>query len=128
MIFEQENSPPLSEPSWEEIESALSQIHPKTKSFFMLSSRKGYVQTAGAKLRLTIEYRVRKVFSYHHFRVGRAPLAEEEIGLNYSGGGIVVRKSEVLNLEDCLAVFRSFLESEKVPSSYHLRKLDKNLR
>ena len=128
MLFEQENAPPTKKPTWEEIESALLAIHPKTRSFFVLSGRKSYVQVAGARLRLTIEYRVRKLFSHDHFRVGREPLSGEELSLNYSGGAITVRKSEVLTLEDCLAVFRSFYESEQVPGGYHLRRLDDSLR
>ena len=82
------------------------------------------MQVAGAKLRLTVEYRRKKFLSHKHFRVGRKPVSEEELSLNYSGGAITVRKSEVLTLEDCLAVFRSFFDSEEVPGGYHLRELD----
>ena len=128
MLFEQENAPPVKNPTWEDIESALLGIHPKMRSFFVLSGRKSYVQAAGAKLRLTIEYRAKKLFSHRHFRVGREPLSEEEVSLNYSGGAIRVRKSEVLTLEDCLSVFRAFFESGQVRGSYHLRELDDSFR
>jgi hypothetical protein len=128
MLFEQEGQPPISNPSWEDVASSLSSINPRERSFFVLSGKSGYVQVAGAKLRLTIEHRKKGLFSSAHYRLGRAPVSSEEIDINYSGGAITVRKSEVLSLDDALKVLRSYFDHGVVPDDYVSRELPATLR
>lgn len=122
--LEQENSNPIHNPTWRQVESALRAINPETKSFFILSGENGYVQCAGSASRLTVEHRTYTADSFSHYRLGRAPLIEKTVTLRYSGGDLRVRESEVLTIEDCLSIFQSYFESRTVPASFHLRLLD----
>lgn len=123
MRLEQENRPPIAAPCWQDVEGALKAIHPKDRSFFILSRGSDYVQTAGARLRLTIEHRVTRFFGFSHFRLGREPISDEEISLNYSGGPIAVRRTEILSLDDCLVAFRCFFETGSMPDGYARRDI-----
>ena len=128
MLLEQENLSPIQDPSWADIETAVSAIHPRTRSYFILTGSSGYVQAAGARLRLTIEYRDERRDPFSHYRLGSFPISDDEISLNYSGGGISVRKSEVLTLDECLKVFRHFFETESIPSDFAMRELTATFR
>jgi len=124
LTLEQEGTAPVYNPTWQQVESALLAIDPETRSFFVLVGENGYVQTAGAASRLTVEYRAVGPDSYSHYRLGREPLTENLVALSYSGGDIQVRASEILDIEDCLSIFRTYFEHGKVPDEYHLRQLD----
>lgn len=122
--LEQEGIAPVSNPTWQQVESALLAIDPATRSFFVLGGENGYVQTAGAASRLTVEYRTVGPDSDIHYRLGREPLAENLVVLSYSGGDIRVRESEILAIGDCLLIFQMYFEHGRVPDEYHLRQLD----
>ena len=124
LLLEQENSAPVHNPTWQQVLSALMAIDVGTRSFSILSGPNGYVQTAGSAAQLTVEYRMIGPDSFSHYRLGREPLTQRLASVSYSGGEIRVRESEILTLEDCILVFRSFFEQGKMPDGYHLRLLD----
>src|SRR4051812_34895394 len=97
--LETESANPIQNPSFEVVERVVSAISPRSPSFFILSDNSGsYVQVAGARLRLTVEYRQVTPFGFRHFVLGRPPLAETEMSINYTGGAIRLRTSEILSL------------------------------
>jgi len=119
MRLEQESQPPLSNPDWQEVESALRAINPKGRSFFILSDARGsYVQAAGARLRLIVEHRQTSFWRFRHYVLGRAPERAGRISVNYSGGAIALHRNEVLTIEDAIAIFRCFYETDEVPEAY----------
>lgn len=122
MVFEGEQFDPLQNPSPEVIEAALNQLHPRGPSFFTLTSGTGsYVQVAGAKGRLIVEFRDVGGSSFQHFVLGREPVNSERVSINYSGGAIQLLRSEVLALSDALQIFSEFLSAGSIPPSYALR-------
>lgn len=122
--LDQEHGGSIYEASWSDVESALNSIHPEFNSFSVLEGENGYVQTAGEADRLTVEYRDVQTGSFTHYRIGKKPLSDNMSPVRYSGGFIRVREGEVLTLQDCIAIFRSYFERGEIPSEYHLRKLD----
>jgi hypothetical protein len=101
------------------VKRTLHMLGPRGPAFVVLgSSDESYVQTAGDRRRLTIEFRQQNVGSYAHYALGRAPLSEAFDRIEYRHGSIKVRTSEVLDLEDALRVFRCFYASGTVPQEY----------
>lgn len=122
MKLEQENQRPISNPTWEDVESALLSIHPKENSYFTLTNKKGsYVQTAGARLRLILEHRQKSLFGFKHVVLGKPPINEEKISINYSGGAITLNRNEILTVDDAISVFKAFYNAENIPESYLTR-------
>jgi hypothetical protein len=122
LTFEGEARAPVQGPSIEEVEAALQSIRPRGPSYFSLTDASGsYVQTAGAKARLILEYRQVRGFAFQHFVLGRAPEDSRPQSLNYSGGAIRLLTSEILTLKDALVVFRAFFVTRSIPTGYTLR-------
>lgn len=121
MLLEQENCAEIKNPTLDDLRATVERIHPRNHSFLILSNGSGYVQAAGAPLRLTVEYR--NADTRQHFRLGRNPVVSETLSLNYSGGPITVNKNEVLSSDDCAVVLEEFFRNGTVPDKYNLRNL-----
>ncbi|HEX9997852.1 MAG TPA: hypothetical protein VGB45_11955 [Abditibacterium sp.] len=110
--------------SQSDVEAALLQIHPLNRSFFILSrDDESYVQVAGAKLRLIVEFRHVANNSFRHFVLGRHPSETKMVSINYSGGIIQLQKNEILQIENAIEVMFSFMQSGVIPPEYHLREI-----
>ena len=121
--LERENCPAISEPSWAQIEEALVEINPQKSSFVILSrTRSSYVQAAGARLRLIIEMRRKKLLGFAHYVLGAGHNCTEQLtSINYSGGAIALFPSEILTVDDAKEAFRSFFDSGEIPARFCLR-------
>ena len=120
----QEGQRVVPDPSPSEIEAALEQIDPRTRSFYSLLRGDGsYVQVAGARLRLIIEYRDVSGDDFRHFVIGRESENSKMASLHYSGGSIALQSHEVMQIGDAIEVFLSFLDGGTVPDSYRLRDI-----
>ncbi|MHC0039552.1 hypothetical protein [Pseudoneobacillus sp. C159] len=122
MIFEYQsrsNNKMIENPTLETILKNLYEINSRTKSFFTLSNDSGdFVQCAGEKLRLTIEYK-------HNKNLGTLGLEEENkepTSINCSVGPITVQKNEVLTINDAINVFETFYKTGEIPTKYELRQ------
>ena len=121
-VLEVEGHVRIEDPSLSDVERVVSLIHPGQPSFFILNAPDGsYVQTAGARLRLIVEYRQVSGGVFRHYVLGRREEERREASINYSGGAITLRKNEVLVLRDALSVFGAFLRSGRVPEGYEWR-------
>jgi hypothetical protein len=114
----------IKNPTLELITKHLNEINPRFKSFFILTNDLGdFVQCAGAKLRLTIEFR--------HFNdlnvIGSDKPKKEEISINYSGGAITIQRNEVLTINDAIKIFETFYNTGNIPDDYLLRKVSETL-
>ena len=111
--------------SWDAVEGALTQIHPRKRSFFTLSAEDGsYVQTAGARLRLIVEYRQIVDEGFEHYILGKPSEGQEKrSAINYSGGGIQLLRNEILTVKDATAIFRAFFYFQNIPEHYQLRDI-----
>jgi hypothetical protein len=126
-ILEQEGRKPIPDPTTDQIEDQLSKINPRNRSFFTLSHRDGsYVQTAGASLRLIVEYRRVTSEAFTHVVLGRRAGDNGEISVNYSGGAIALLRKEILSIDEAIIVFKHFLETKSVPPEYHQRDVTDN--
>ena len=130
MLLEHQGGVPKQAASFEDVETALSALHPTRMSFMSLTAGDGsYVQVAGAKLRLTIEARrVQADGSFRHVVLGRPSGPTEEISINYIGGPVTVLRREVLSLTDATLVCRTFFESHTLPVAYVLRDTTSRFR
>jgi hypothetical protein len=92
-----ENLPEVRNPSSKDVERYLNRLN----SFCILDAAEtgDYVQTAGTKFNLLIEYRKHSGDSFKHVVLRTAPkLARAEVQVHSTSGPISVRKNEVLKL------------------------------
>lgn len=133
MQLQQENEASVQAASWLEVEAALDALDPKLRSFVILSSPSGdYVQTAGARDRLTIEYRRNAgqgpAASFRHYVLGRTDGGDGLAEIQCSCGPLTVQENEVLNLDDAKRVFRHFYDIGSVPDDFALRDMTATFR
>lgn len=122
MRLDAEGHESLLNPSWDQIEAILTTINPRAHSFFTLSDPGGsYVQAAGARLRLTIEYRDARSTPFQHYVLGDARPPGSLTSLNYSGGALAVFQNEILSIGSAQAAFREFYQARSIPSCFALR-------
>ncbi|GLC30615.1 hypothetical protein [Clostridium omnivorum] len=101
----------------------INQMIPNGKSFCILTADdESYVQCAGAKSKLTIEYRKYTSKSFSHYVLSRQPIEDENISVRYSGGYITVKKNEALTSKDAVYIFERFLNTQHLPEEYNLRE------
>jgi hypothetical protein len=126
LTLEQHNGPTLHNPSWEDIESALRSIHPKDRGYFILARPgEGYLQTAGARLRLICEWRTELGDQcFRHYVLGYAGRDERLTSINTCVGIIQLRANEIMALDDVVAIFRCNYDEGTVPQSL-VRRDDK---
>lgn len=124
MIFEYElnsETKTIENPTLETVLENLNEINPRVKSFFILTNDSGdFVQCAGAKLRLTLEYKRLQKLNV----LGLDKENKEGISINYSGGAISLQRNEVLTINDAIKVFENFYKTGNVPNSYILRQVE----
>lgn len=114
----------IKNPTLELITKHLKEINPRFKSFFILTNESGhFVQCAGAKLRLTIEFKDLNNLNV----IGSDKPNKEEISINYSGGAITIHRNEVLTVNDAIKVFETFYITGNIPDDYILRKVSETL-
>lgn len=117
--------------AWNQIQQALLQIHPTTKSFFVLTNpgTGSYIQCAGSAERLTVEMRRYDAYSFKHFIIGKggnkSPLNVTWATIESKAGAIQVHDAEVLNVTDAETLFYSFYTTGDVPEVYTKRNVTK---
>lgn len=76
-------------------------MSPVGNSFCILTANdESYVQCAGAKSKLTIEYRKYMGRKFSHYVLGTPKEEKKEVSIRYSGGYIKVKQNEVLTNKD----------------------------
>jgi hypothetical protein len=123
LTLEQHNGPTLTDPSWSAVEAALRSVHPRDRGYFTLSGdATGYVQAAGARLRMICEWRRLAVDgSFRHVVLGHPVPPDKLTSITTAAGVIQLRANEVLTLDDVLNVFKRFYERGEVPEGFALR-------
>ena len=120
--LQMEDRPPVPRPSRDAVIDALAQLDPRGPSFVVLSRDDGsYVQTAGAKLRLTVEYRQMLPTGFRHYTLGKSPADERPTYINCRCGPINCHMSESMTLSDAQIILTEFLASGRVPDGFVLR-------
>lgn len=121
--LEGEGLPPLEEPEWPAVEHALRQLSPDGRGYVILTADDGsYVQVAGSRQELTIEYRQTIGTRFRHFVLGKRADETSDAELVTSVGTISLRSNEVLTLDDALSVCRHFFIDGAVPEQFTLRE------
>ena len=121
--FSEHNRADICNPTRDYVGGRLNCITPAGPGFFSLTSDDGsYVQTAGARLKLVIEYRKSEADSFRHYILGRKDVSDRSTRqINSAVGQISLLANEVLDVDDAIDVFGHFLEYGAVPSQYELR-------
>lgn len=114
----------IQNPTREEIVEALAQLHPKGPSFVILTREDGsYVQTAGAKLRLTVECREMMPQGFRHYTLGKNPPDTRPTYINCRCGPIHCQMSESMTLTDAQAIFTEFQSTGQLPDEFVRREM-----
>ena len=122
MVLEQHNHDTVHDPSWSAVESALRSIDPKNRGFFILLRPAGYVQAAGARLRMICEWRQSKeAVAFRHFVLGHRDRDTKLSSINTCVGIIQLQQNEILTLDDAVAAFKSFYDDGTLPERFSLR-------
>lgn len=102
----------------------LKQMDGKFNTYCTLSSDdESYVQCAGDKKNLIIEFRKYNSSKYRHFVIGCKNKKTNDSSIKYSGGIIKLKKNEILNGKDAILIFESFFEKNEIPDEYVLREI-----
>jgi len=123
MQLQREHKTDIDAPAWQEVVYALETIDPRQSGFVILSRPDGsYVQCAGARLRLIIEWRKTITESeFKHVVIGKASDDHKATSINTSAGIIQLQRNEVLSVKNAAEVFQRFFDSGAIPESYVLR-------
>jgi hypothetical protein len=121
--FSEHNHADVSNPTRDYISDCLRCISPNGPGYFSLTSDDGsYVQAAGARLKLTIEYRHPDGDSFRHYILGRDDISDRSCRqINSAVGQINLFANEVLDIDDAIDVFGHFLNCGVVPDRFLLR-------
>lgn len=120
--LESQSGSTIESPTPDQLRSALESLHPVNNSFVALQrSDGGHVQTAGARLRLTIEWREPQNPGFRRWVLGRGEPSATEALVNCSVGPIRVFAHEVLTIDEAKCVFLEFLATGSIPTGYGLR-------
>ena len=124
-LLEGQSNQPIENPSRADIVEALQAIHPISNSYFSLSDAgDSYVQAAGARSRLTVEYRCVASGDFSHFVLGHAEGDfEKDVYINCRCGPVRVKKNEVLTIAEAIEIFVRFFEFHDTPSQFVLREV-----
>jgi hypothetical protein len=122
-VLERENHPPVSDPTWEDIKSAVLSINPRRSGFIILAQPDGgYLQTAGARLRMIVEWRrTCDGGAFEHFVVGANRSRTDMTSINTSVGTLSLQRNEIFSAPKAVEIFQAFYSSGSVPSEYVLR-------
>ena len=112
---------PVAAASFAVVKRALHMLGPRRHAFVVLERGQSYVQSAGDRERLTVEFRQHSAPSFTHSVLGRAPASDTLDRIEYRHGSIKVQANEVLGLADAVGVFRCFYASGTVPPDYLCR-------
>ncbi|WDQ15125.1 hypothetical protein [Rhodopirellula sp. P2] len=123
MNFSEHNQADIGNPTRDYVGDRLSRITPSGPGYFSLTSDDGsYVQTAGARMKLVIEYRKSNGDSFRHYVLGRDDISNPSATqINSAVGQINLMADEILDIDDVIDVFGHFLECGAVPRQYKLR-------
>lgn len=111
-------------PDLEFVIDYLKQMNRTFNSFCTLSFDNGsFVQCAGDKNKMIIELRKYNKSQFKHYVLGKTNQKTSDESVEYSGGMIELKSNEVLNENDALSIFKSFVDSMEIPKEYVLRDI-----
>jgi hypothetical protein len=120
-----EGHPPIEDPTIDVLEEAVTALDSKRgPSFAVLQSSTGnYVQAAGDRRWLTVEWREHPGGKLRHLVAGHRPEDEREVLIMTLRGGLRIRRNEQLDARSALAIFRAFAAGEKPPEAFAWRDI-----
>ena len=123
LTLERENHEPTTNPTWSDVQSAVECIDPRQSGFVILArSDGGYVQCAGARLRLIVEWRrIMTEASFEHFVIGKRGTDTSATSINTSVGIVQLQRNEILSVKNVIEIFREYFDTGNVPGNYVLR-------
>jgi hypothetical protein len=125
LVLEAEGRSPVQGPDWANVETIVANLGSRGCGYTTLSNSTGYVQAAGARPRMIVEYReLNRDGTFHHYVLGKSPTSEpKRTSINSSSGIIQLNSNEVLSAKSALEIFRSFFDHKVVPSNYTRRDI-----
>ncbi|WP_420322196.1 hypothetical protein [Flagellimonas sp.] len=116
--------------NWDGIKSELNKLDGIENGYLTLENDNGdYIQCAGNKSMLTVEYRLNSKPNFKHYVIGKgkdkSPMKVSWSVLQTNVGEIMVHKEEVLDLKDAELIFKEFYETQAIPSELNKRNVTK---
>jgi hypothetical protein len=120
-----EGHPPIEDPTVDVLEEALTALDSKRgPSFAVVQSSTGdYVQAAGDRRWLTVEWREHAGSAFRHLVAGHRPEDEREVVIMTLRGGLRIRRNEQLDARSAIQIFRAFSAGEKRPDAFAWRDI-----
>jgi hypothetical protein len=126
-----QNGKTVINPLWEQVADSLRQIDADTCCFFILTSDTGsYLQCAGGRPGVTLEFRVVLSDTFKHFVLGKG-LVKSALETIWSTiecriGPIRVHKDEVFTLDEAIDCFMYFFHKSDLPPGLAKRNVTKH--
>jgi hypothetical protein len=117
----------INSPSASDVEKALASLDMNGPGFCILTKSNGsYVQTAGTKVGLLVEYRQIQGDSFKHFVFGHPDGERTPTSVRYRSGSLQLLRNEVLLVNEAREIFIMFLAFGQIPERWNLRDITDN--
>jgi len=126
-ILEIENAAPIKSPTAADVERAVASIDLKGPAFCILTHTDGsYVQTAGSKVGLLVEYRNVNGNSFTHYVIGTRSPDTAPTSVRYKHGSLQLRRNEIMLVSEAREIFVWFLAMGQIDPKWNLRDITEN--
>lgn len=114
-------------PSAADVERALASLDMNGPGFCILTRSDGsYVQTAGTKVGLLVEYRHVEGDTFRHYVFGNPKGDHTPTSIRYRSGTLQLLRSEVLLVSEAREIFITFLALGQIDPRWELRDITEN--
>jgi len=122
--LEVEDLDPINSPSAVDVEKALAALDLKGPAYCILTKADGsYVQTAGTKVGLLVEYREMADGGFHHYVIGHPSHDSAPTSVRYRHGSLQLRRNEVLLVDEARQIFVWYLATGQIAEGWMLRDI-----
>jgi len=122
--LEVEDLDPINSPAAADVEKALASLDLKGPAYCILTKADGsYVQTAGTKVGLLVEYRHIEGGAFQHYVIGHRSHDSAPTSVRYRHGSLQLRRNEVLLVDEARAIFVWYLATGQIAEGWQLRDI-----
>ena len=122
--FEIDGQDPISSPAAADVERVLASLDLKGPAYCILTKPNGsYLQTAGTKVGLLVEYREVNGDSFQHFVFGHRNGDASATSVRYKYGSLHLMRNEVLLVNEAREIFMWFLATGQIAEGWNMRDI-----
>jgi hypothetical protein len=122
--LEVEDQDTINSPAAADVEKALAALDLKGPAYCILTKADGsYVQTAGTKVGLIVEYRKLDGAAFQHYVIGHHSHDSAPTSVRYRHGSLQLRRNEVLLVNEAREIFVWYLATGLIADGWQLRDI-----